>query len=124
MKCSLGVVALSVTVAACRSGRSAEAPPPQALTGVEVEHAIIAIRKPIKHECWDAALVAGGPRDVRIVTQFTIRSDGTVSSVTATDSPEQYPNMSRCIVDKLRTLSFRPSREDLVITVPFLFGAR
>ena len=116
------IVAVSASVVACGSARPVAAPPPKPLTAAEVDQAIAPERKIIKHECWDATVVTA-PAAARVVTQFTVRSDGTVASVTATDPPQQLPNLSGCIVNRLRTLSFRPSGEEGKFTMLFEFGA-
>jgi len=79
----------------------------------------------VRDICWERALrgrpPAAAPTSVRVSARITVAPSGRVRSVTTSGAPAEYPDLSRCIAEKVRAWSFPRALAETVVNVPFVF---
>jgi hypothetical protein len=90
-----------------------------------VQRTLRAYASSVRDVCWERALrgrpPAAAPTSVRVSARITVEPSGRVRSVTTSGAPAEYPDLSRCIAEKVRAWSFPRALGETVVNVPFVF---
>jgi hypothetical protein len=102
-----------------------ESPRGDGLDEAAVQRTLRAYAPSVRDICWERALRGRPPEaagtSVRVTTRITVEPSGRVRSVTTSGAPADYPDLPRCIEEKVRAWSFPRALGETVVNVPFVF---
>ncbi|MET0411523.1 MAG: AgmX/PglI C-terminal domain-containing protein, partial [Polyangiaceae bacterium] len=104
----------------------ARSDPPQGegLDEAAVKRTIAAHRSAVVETCWDSAFGArapGDPTSIRVPVTIGVEPSGVVRSVVTTTEPAGYPELRRCIEQRVAPWRFPSARAETVVNVAFVF---
>lgn len=100
---------------ACTLGACA-APQVRSLSAHEVEQVIRANSLQLRHACWQS--YDPNVTEASITTSLSVAGDGTVASV---EARSDYPDLSRCIAERIRTWKLPAAGGTTTVNLPFHF---
>jgi hypothetical protein len=96
----------------------------EGLDEAAVKRMIAAHRSAVLDTCWASAFGARAPRaptSIRVPVTIGVEPSGLVQSVVTTTEPSGYPELGRCIEQRVATWRFPGARAETVVNVAFVF---
>jgi hypothetical protein len=97
------------------------------LSAGEIQGVVAQNQPLVKRKCWQPALdtrSANGPTSARVNGTIVIGSSGNVESATASGAEKDFPGLSSCIAERMKSWRFPPSGGSTPANVPFVFAGQ